>query len=72
MARSISKTMERLLTVSDLAALLGMSPSTIYNRRYYGGDLPPSYDIGGGRVQSVEAEVLDWLKGRRENDQVSP
>ena len=45
--------------VQPVAVLLGLSTSTIYNRRSYGGDLPPSYDIGGGRIRFDATELLE-------------
>jgi predicted DNA-binding transcriptional regulator AlpA len=54
------------LTPSEAAERLCLSVSTLYNRRYYGGDLPPSYDIGGGRFRFDAAEVDQWVRDRRE------
>lgn len=50
----------RLLTVEELAALMGWSKHTIYQRRYRGKSLPPSIVIDQTirfRVKDVDA----WL-----------
>jgi len=52
--------LSRLLTVEDLAALMGWSKHTIYQRRYRGMSLPPSIVIDQTirfRVEDVDA----WL-----------
>lgn len=50
-----------LLTVEELAGYLGVSVSTIYNRRYRGDDLPPSYRIGKA-VRYRRRDVEAWLE----------
>jgi predicted DNA-binding transcriptional regulator AlpA len=50
----------RLLTVEDLAALMGWSKHTIYQRRYRGMSLPPSIVID--QTIRFRAEDVDaWL-----------
>lgn len=49
-----------LLTVGDLAALMGWSISTIYQRRYRGASLPPAIEVG--QTIRFRAEDVDaWL-----------
>jgi predicted DNA-binding transcriptional regulator AlpA len=49
-----------LMSLSETAAYLGWSPSTLYNRRYRGDDLPPAYRLGG-RVVFRRSEVDAWI-----------
>ena len=56
------------LTARQTAERLSIALATLYNRRLNGGDLPPSYDIGGGRIRFDADEVEAWVRGRREGD----
>lgn len=54
--------MEKLLTPQELAVILGISVQTLYNRRSYGGDLPPSVHIGR-LVRYRPSDVDAWIRG---------
>lgn len=62
--------MQPLLTITQLAHVLGISKQTIYNRRSCGGpdDLPPCIQIGGiSRYRPSDVE--SWLvKASRESE----
>lgn len=58
--------MDRLMSPKELADYLGVSASTIYNRRYRGEDLPRSISLGG-RIRYRESDVLDWLDEHAED-----
>jgi predicted DNA-binding transcriptional regulator AlpA len=59
-----------LLTVRDLAAMLGLNPRTIYVRRWRNPwDLPPCIVIGTGprpEIRFRRGEVEAWLDARTE------
>lgn len=55
--------MEKLLTPRELGAMLGLAEQTIYNRKSYGGDLPPSVKLGRAlRFPLTLAEA--WIAGK--------
>lgn len=56
---------ERLLTLREVATMLGVTEATAYQWRYRG-EGPPGYRINGGRVRFREADVLAWLEGWRD------
>ncbi len=56
---------ERMMTVEETATMLGLSRASLYNRRYAGSDLPPSYRVGD-RVRYRRRDVEQWLETRRE------
>ena len=57
--------MDKLLTSDQLAAVLGLSVQTLYNRRTRGEPLPPCVKVG--RLLPYEqAEVHAWLASQRE------
>ena len=49
-----------LLTIEDLAALMGWSKATVYQRRYRGASLPPSIVIDQ-TVRFRSEDVDAWL-----------
>jgi excisionase family DNA binding protein len=51
---------DRLISLRDLAEFLGVSVSTIYNRRYRGEDLPRGYRVGR-QVRYRMSDVEAWL-----------
>jgi predicted DNA-binding transcriptional regulator AlpA len=51
---------EKLLTLEHLAASLGVTPHTLYQRRYRGDSMPRSVKIGG-RVLFRPSDVEAWL-----------
>ena len=57
--------MRNLLSVSDLAAVLGLSPQTIYNRRSNGEDLPPAIKCGG-QIRFDPDDVAAWFQRNKE------
>ncbi len=63
--------MEPLLTPEQLAATLGLSVQTLYNRRARGESLPPCIKLGG-RLRYLEADVRVWLDAQREVAQETP
>lgn len=66
--RAILIVMENLLTIEQLAKVLGLSVQTIYNRRCNGGPLPPFVVIGGGQLRCVPEDVSAWLKTQYESN----
>jgi len=52
--------MHQLLTPQALAALLGISTQTIYNRLSLGGDLPPKFKVGR-LVRFKLEDVSTWI-----------
>lgn len=58
--------MEKLLTPEDLAARLGLSVQTIYNRRARGDSLPRSLCIGR-KVRFAPEDVSAWLREQYED-----
>lgn len=55
-----------LLTVRDLAELVGWSEHTVYQRRYRGDSLPRSIKIGNGGVRFRRDDVEAWLESLTE------
>lgn len=53
---------DKLMSIAELADYLGMSKSTIYQRRYRGDSLPSSIKFGQGAVRYRESDVLAWLE----------
>lgn len=51
----------QLMTVRDLAELMGWSEHTIYQRRYRGDSLPRSFKLGNGSVRYRASDVERWL-----------
>jgi len=56
--------MEPLLTPEQLAATLGLSVQTLYNRRARGESLPPCVKLGR-RLRFVQEDVRSWLDAQR-------
>lgn len=56
--------MERMLTVQQLAAILGVHPNWVYARAN-SGELP-SYKVGGAR-RFLASEVAAWLQARHDD-----
>lgn len=57
--------MNKLLTVAELADLLGMAPQTIYNRHCDGGSLPPCVKLGRA-LRFPEDRVAAWIQQQLE------
>jgi predicted DNA-binding transcriptional regulator AlpA len=66
---------EELLTVRDLAKILGLNPRTVYVRRWrHAEDLPPAIVIGTGprpEIRFRKSEVEAWLDARTERHQAT-
>ncbi|OZI47060.1 helix-turn-helix transcriptional regulator [Bordetella genomosp. 5] len=60
--------MDKLLTSDQLAAVLGLSVQTLYNRRTRGEPLPPCVKVGR-LLRYEQAEVHTWLVSQREAQQ---
>jgi excisionase family DNA binding protein len=60
----MASTLPTFLTADELAAVLRCQPEKVY-RLAARGELP-SYKVEGRRLFS-EAEVFEWLSGRRED-----
>lgn len=58
--------MSHLMTVRDLAELMGWSEHTVYQRRYRGDSLPRSLKLGNGSVRFRAADVEAWLDDHTE------
>jgi len=61
--------MEKLLTPAQLAAVLGLSVQTLYNRRTRGEPLPPCVKVGR-LLRYEQAEVHAWLASQCETPNV--
>jgi predicted DNA-binding transcriptional regulator AlpA len=61
--------MEKLLTPAQLAAVLGLSLQTLYNRRTRGESLPPCVKVGR-LLRYEQTEVRAWLASQREAQHV--
>lgn len=59
-----------LLTVGDLANLMGWSTSTVYQRRYRGESLPRSITIGQ-TIRFRRDDVERWLEEHTDKEPVS-
>ena len=57
--------MRRLLSVANLAALLGRSVRWVYDARYRGSDLPPGITVGS-RLYFHADDVEEWLAAKRD------
>ena len=57
--------MNKLLTVAQLAELLGMAQQTIYNRHSDGGSLPPCVKLGRA-LRFPEDGVAAWIQQQLE------
>lgn len=57
--------MEPLLTLEQLAATLGLSVQTLYNRRARGESLPPCVKLGN-RLRFFQTDVRAWLDAQRD------
>ncbi|MGI8479080.1 MAG: helix-turn-helix transcriptional regulator [Gaiellaceae bacterium] len=54
---------DRLLTMREVAAFLGLSPETVL-RRWRAGELP-GYRLGTNVLRCRESEIEAWLEGTR-------
>ncbi|MGV2894534.1 helix-turn-helix transcriptional regulator [Achromobacter sp. AGC78] len=61
--------MDKLLTSDQLAAVLGVSVQTLYNRRTRGEPLPPCVKVGR-LLRYEQTEVLAWVASQRETSHV--
>lgn len=61
--------MDKLLTSDQLAAVLGLSVQTLYNRRTRGDPLPPCVKVGR-LLRYEQTEVHAWLASQRETQHV--
>ncbi|MPT39421.1 MAG: DNA-binding protein [Achromobacter sp.] len=61
--------MDKLLTSDQLAAVLGVSVQTLYNRRTRGEPLPPCVKVGR-LLRYEQTEVHAWLASQRETQHV--
>ncbi|MGZ9982115.1 helix-turn-helix transcriptional regulator [Bordetella bronchiseptica] len=61
--------MEKILTSDQLAAVLGLSVQTLYNRRTRREPLPPYVKVGR-LLRYEQAEVHAWLASQREAQHV--
>lgn len=64
----------RLLTIEDLAEMMGWSKRTIYQRRYRGQSLPPSIVIGQTirfRPEDVDAWIAEHTTTQASSDDTS-
>jgi excisionase family DNA binding protein len=52
--------MSQLMTVKELATLMGWVEHTVYQRRYRGDSMPRSINVGGG-IRFRRDEVERWL-----------
>lgn len=52
--------MEALLTIEEVAGLLGMAPKTLYNRRSRGASMPPCIKLGK-LVRYRPVDVETWV-----------
>ena len=57
--------MNKLLTVAQLADLLGMAQQTIYNRHSTGGSLPPCVRLGRA-LRFPSDQVAEWIEQQTE------
>ena len=62
--------MAELMTVKELAALMGWAQHTIYQRRYRGDSMPRSIDVGGG-IRFRRVEVERWLDEHTDEEAAS-
>lgn len=66
--------MTRLLTIEDLAELVGWSKATVYQRRYRGASLPPSIVIDQTirfRAEDVDAWLISHTTTKATDDEIS-
>jgi excisionase family DNA binding protein len=56
----------KLLTVNEVAALLGVSPSTLRGWKYFKRNLQPSFKVGR-QLRYSEADVMKFLERSRLN-----
>ncbi|UDG76483.1 helix-turn-helix domain-containing protein [Achromobacter sp. 77] len=61
--------MEPLFTPEQLAAALGLSVQTLYNRRTRGESLPPCIKLGR-QLRFFLADVQNWLEAQRDGSGV--
>ena len=64
--------MSHLMTVRELAKLIGWSEHTVYQRRYRGDSLPRSIKLGNGAVRFWRADVERWLNDQTEDADGKP
>jgi excisionase family DNA binding protein len=57
----------QLMTIRELAELLGWSEHTIYQRRYRGDSLPRSIKLGNGAVRFRHEDVETWLDAQTDD-----
>jgi len=62
-----------ILTVADLAVLLGKETKTLYNWKSDGKPMPPAYKIPGCKGERfLLDDVISWVRGFRVPDAVVP
>jgi len=55
--------MDEILTIEDLAAILGKQPKTLYNWKNRGISLPQQYQVPGmAGVRFLRTDVIAWIK----------
>ncbi|CAN5874238.1 hypothetical protein BH23ACT5_BH23ACT5_09960 [soil metagenome] len=58
--------MSELLTVKDLADLMGWAEHTVYQRRYRGDSLPRAISVGKNVIRFRREDVDRWLEKHSE------
>jgi prophage regulatory protein len=61
--RAIEQYLERLMPISEVMHLTGLSKSTIY-LYVNGGEFPPAVKLGTRRVGWRELEIQSWVRAR--------
>jgi len=57
---------KQILSLTELATMLGKKPKTLYNWKNKGVPLPPSYRIPGVRGERyLLDDVINWIRGFR-------
>jgi excisionase family DNA binding protein len=64
------ETMDALLTVNDVAAILKVHPNTIY-KKAKNGEIP-SVKKASSRVRFIEKDIKEWLEKRSQSSRFSP
>jgi len=59
-----------LMTVKEIAEIVGWNPRTVSNRVSSGADMPPSIKVGNKRLFDKDA-VYSWLRSHEEKTSVN-
>ena len=62
----LNEEVEPLVTLTEAATVLGITPRALRDKRYDGRDSPPYYRLNANVIRYKMSEVLAWRDGCRD------